>query len=551
MRREIHWESRLSQEMAERILEKLDQRMCCERVLKAFGKCLGIPGTVPFYDGKHWVRREWESPVVGQLLGMLRRTNPYGAALEKRRWYEGRKEYYAEANLVEMLKLGCRRGGRSDLSGVDLSGLDLKCVSLGDTILSRPDFDDQDEEWEEGRKRSRDREHEGKKGLYANLTGAVWGPATFVQGAFAPGILAPGTLASKSFPSAAPAPKINPSHGSVFCVSPIGQNIRLAVFYKADGALYFYKLRDGKDFYVCGYSFPDIERPEQVADIYADWPNQCLYAFENDGIHFYHLITGEKTAFMNREFIPVPHHLSVKMASFGPDGKTVELAADMTDGEEGWICWKWHEEPGTLKGRSTAEGRRINQIAMDSGDIERGTDSQRRYLLTGPAYMDKEDETYWDSQTVFRLEDGKLKKMPELAPFYVPCIFRGESLGGIREDEISLWKPQSIWKRMKSQKVFYDKAETETIWNLRSVSWYTGKFWLMLWGTWVKRCRIKTPPFFYESSYAAFDDGALEVNGLSVYHYVMKPHRVKCYTGEPYDSGWHMGCPGIKEKGEM
>lgn len=511
MRREVHWESRLSQEMAERILEKLDRRMCCERVLKAFGTCLGVPDAVPCYDGKHWVRREWGSPMVGQLLGMLRRTNPYGAALEKRRRYEGRKEYYAEANLVEMLKLGCRRGGHTDLSGVDLSGLDLSCVFLGDTILSRPESDG--------------------RGLYANLTGAVWGPETFLPGV--------------------PARKTDPPHGSVFCVSPAGQDIRLTVFHKAAGALYFYKLRDGKDFYVCGYSFPEMERPERAISIYADWPNRRLYVLENDGIHFYHLTTGEKAAFLNREFLPMPRQLSVKTASFGPDGKTVELAADIGDGEEWWVCWDWHRDPDMLKCRPEAEGRRINQIAMDSGDVERGTDSQRRYLLTGPGYMDKEDETYWDSQTVFRLEDGRLEKMPELELFYVPCIFRGKSLGGIREDELSVWKPQSIWQRMKSRKVFYDKAETKTVWNMRSVSWYTGKFWLTLWGAWVKRCRVKMPPFFFESSYAAFDDGALEVNGLSVYHYVMKPHGVKCYTGEPYDGGWHMGCPGIKEKGEM
>lgn len=518
MREKIRWEARISQELAEKILDKLDRRMCSEKALEAMGRHFGLSASTPVYMGTRWVRSEWESPVFGQLLDMLRRTNPYGARLGKKRSYEERTAYFAEANLVEMLKISCRNGGHPDLSGVDLSGLDLTQVSLDGVILSRPDLED----WDQGT----------RKGLYANLTGAMLGPDTFAK---------PRRIVCTT-----------PCHGSVFHISPAGEKIRLTLFDQETGALYFYQLRDGKTFYQCGYSFPEIERPEQVADIYVNWPEQCLYVFMPDGIHFYHLFSGEKKAFPDQAFIPVPDGLSVRIARFGPDGTGMDLVYEEESGAQVWAWWKWTVGETYMAIRSREERGKIAEIAMDARDMERGRDSQLRYLLTVPDGTDEEEmDEDWVERKVYRLEDDFLEPMPDLGKHVIPCIFCGEGLGGIRDNSFFYPKKWKFWEQAPEDRVFYEEKEEFSYWSGRTVFWRTGQLRNALFGPKKCSCRIEPPPFFHASTYAAFADGAVEVNGRMVYHYVIKRQGVKCYVGAAPWDGWYVGCPGIPESGRI
>ena len=133
----------LDEEGLKEKLRQLDERQWTDEELRAAGEELGLPGTTPFYTESGWNKQPNENPVFETLLSMLRVTSPWAAEREKRRLEEKQDYGWAERNLVEMAKLCCisKEAGRPDLSGFDLSGLDLRRTALAGVILSQPSLE--------------------------------------------------------------------------------------------------------------------------------------------------------------------------------------------------------------------------------------------------------------------------------------------------------------------------------------------------------------------------------------------------------------------------
>lgn len=140
-----------------------DRRIWPENVLKFAGECLGLPLETPYFDGERWRRGENENPAMKHVLNLLRTPGIFSEKLKRRR--EKRKYTFgmAEKNLLEMYRLCCRNGEWADLSGLDLSELDLRGICFTDVIWSRPDP-------LRGTEGYRDR------GLYTDFTGAEYAP---------------------------------------------------------------------------------------------------------------------------------------------------------------------------------------------------------------------------------------------------------------------------------------------------------------------------------------------------------------------------------------
>lgn len=532
------------EETMKKIIDRLDCRMVPDRILKAAGKRLGLSETTPYFDGTRWLKRENDNPVFGQLLGRLRRTTPQGKELLRRRQYEERETYYAEANLVEMLKLCCKNSGKPDLSGVDLSGLDLSFASLNGVILSHPGLSDGELDMEKSGSRFGSA---AETGLYANLTGSILCSDTFFR-----------QPVGEEGPAAT---SYMPFHGSVYHISGAGEKVRLSIFYKRDGALYFYCFRDGRQFYPCGCSFPEILNPEETLAIYADWKKKQLLVCDTSGVCYFHLISGKRIADAGRESIPFPKEFSnVRQAEFSPDGKSLDLICGKVGGMERCFCWKFSEESSALIPYPVMpNSRRTLRIASDFHDTEQQIDSGKRYFVT-------EAKNNVVLSDVFLLNDGVAKRLPPLGECITPCVFCDGKTGGIGytwdvnpEDMMRrefFERPKRALKeavrRLRGKKnasngIFDEKdGAEEDVAEARTFVWFSENQF----GKQRRRsadCGIIEPDFYVESSFTAFEGGMVEINGMWVRYYRMEQGKITVHEGEHWCGGWWYGCPGMSD----
>lgn len=120
-----------------------DRQLLEEPVLRFAGEILGISGETPVFDGICWERGINENPVMERLLRLLKRSSRFFQQLcSLRRDCEGKfgSWNFGEKNLFGMYMACCEgtgTGGRPDLSGLDLSDMDLSAAGIERAFFSR------------------------------------------------------------------------------------------------------------------------------------------------------------------------------------------------------------------------------------------------------------------------------------------------------------------------------------------------------------------------------------------------------------------------------
>ena len=123
--------------------QSFDRQVWDSSVLRFAGEILGLSGETPVFDGTRWERGFNENPAMERMLRLLKRSSRFYSQLQilRRSCGEEFNSWNAgEANLFGMYQACCQgtgTGGRPDLSGLDLSDMDLSSSGIERAVFSR------------------------------------------------------------------------------------------------------------------------------------------------------------------------------------------------------------------------------------------------------------------------------------------------------------------------------------------------------------------------------------------------------------------------------
>ncbi len=524
----------LDEEGLKEKLRQLDERQWTDEELRAAGEELGLPGTTPFYTESGWNKQPNENPVFETLLSMLRVTSPWAVEREKRRLEEKQDYGWAERNLVEMAKLCCisKEAGRPDLSGFDLSGLDLRRTALAGVILSHPSLERHFPPlWREPFVSER------PVGLYANLKGAFLRPENLY-----------GVSEEEWKRRMDVREKLQENYegledGRVWWIASKAEPVPVTMFDNISRAVYYYCMKDGKHFTVCGCSFPDIPKEKTVLAVCALHIPEILMMCTEEEVLFFHTHSGARTHRNGKFCIPVPEGIRIKAARFAPGGSSLELT--LTEPVNGSFCVSWNlffREQGTdeLHFYETSEqtGDILGTECLQE-DYEKATDSKKRYLITETRICHPDGQRFTERK-------GK--------DDMTPCSFREEEIVWVREDRaVRISEKTNPLARCWAALIEFADVESEGDEmrgdQIRTFFWeIPGKKKA------VRRlrsscCQGPQTSDYAKRSWIGFYDGALELEEGAVHRYVFHENGViGFYRGEPTPGGFWIGCPGVDER---
>lgn len=522
----------LDEEGLKEKLRQLDERQWADEELRAAGEGLGLPETTPFYTESGWLKQPNENPVFEKLLSMLRVTSPWAVEREKKRLAEKQDYGWAEFNLVEMAKLCCRseETGRADLSGFDLSGLDLRRVSLAGVLLSHPSLERHFPPlWREPFASER------SSGLYANLKGAF---------------LRPENLYGVSEEEWERRLKIRQTlqenyeeleDGRVWWIASKAEPVPVTMFDNISRAVYYYCLKDGKHFTVCGGCFPALAEDKTVLAVCALHIPGILMMCTEEEVLFFHTHSGARTHRNGRFCIPLPDGIRIKAARFAPGGSSIDLT--LTEPVNGSVCVSWNlffREQGKdelyfyKSDTETVLGAECLQE-----DYEKAEDSGKRYLITETGICHPDGQ---------RLTERKGKEGMR------PCVFREEEIVWVKEDRAVRISEQTN-PLAKCWAALIEFADVESEGDEMRGDQIRTFFWEIPGKKKAVRrlrsscCQGPQTSNCVKRRWIGFYDGALELEEGAVHHYVFHENgMLGFYLGEPAPGGFWIGCPGVDER---